>query len=582
MGKSFLKGLSTLLVVLVFLSMIGGCGKSGQKTDEKEVTTQKATETATVAETKTLETQKKEKVKFTVFHTQPALVPNSKPWGEDPVSRRVEEKTGVQLEVMRPMPGDDIVQKLNMLIAVNEIPDCIAGLRIGTGNIYQKLLDGKYIMPLDDLLKSNGTNIINFVPQQLWNFVKNEDDGKTYYIPDVFDRSYDKNYPGYSMMVRQDYYEILGSPKTETLDDYINMLRMVKTQNLKSKSGKQVIPLEVVNGWNAYLLRMRTLFGVRGINGTGEGISDSDNPRLAVAGEDTYAGPLMLTFDHPGDIEAVKFVNKLYREGLLNTSFLTQKPEQSQELIANGQVFQADGYAYWERAIDQGQVAAVKVEGDKARFIGIAAPKPPNVKEAKMVSGTIGGTSGVYFSSKCNKPERLMDYWDYMASKEGLLVSHFGIEGEHWDYDENGNVQYRDYMLKMRREQGNDIAFETHGMYKWPRFDTTDYAYDQIQPKNNTPQLNSIFEQGRKLFYDGMPLNGIVFSTSSAEGKTEISMTQLYTRIMPKVLVAKSEAECVSLYNDLANQIRKIEGAQRYIDACNEQHRKLVKKLQGN
>lgn len=51
-------------------------------------------------------------------------------------------------------------------------------------------------------------------------------------------------------------------------------------------------------------------------------------------------------------------------------------------------------------------------------------------------------------TTNCEEPELVMQMFDYFYSEEGVLLANFGVEGTTFEYDENGDPQLTDLILK--------------------------------------------------------------------------------------------------------------------------------------
>lgn len=63
----------------------------------------------------------------------------------------------------------------------------------------------------------------------------------------------------------------------------------------------------------------------------------------------------------------------------------------------------------------------------------------------KISGGT--GASGISVSAMTQYPNEAIAYMNWLYTEEGILVSNYGVEGEGFEYDENGKPQYTDVVL---------------------------------------------------------------------------------------------------------------------------------------
>ncbi len=54
-------------------------------------------------------------------------------------------------------------------------------------------------------------------------------------------------------------------------------------------------------------------------------------------------------------------------------------------------------------------------------------------------------------TTNCEHPEKAMQLLDYLNSEEGARLIYSGVEGVHWEYDENGVPQLTDSFIQMTK-----------------------------------------------------------------------------------------------------------------------------------
>lgn len=94
---------------------------------------------------------------------------------------------------------------------------------------------------------------------------------------------------------------------------------------------------------------------------------------------------------------------------------------------------------YEEDATDEGfKIAAiqdaVKEAGDQTHF-------------AQTNFGRVSSAAYVVISTACEYPEIAMQWMDYRYTQEGYLLANYGVEGETYEFDEDGQPQYLDLIV---------------------------------------------------------------------------------------------------------------------------------------
>ena len=219
-------------------------------------------------------------------------------------------------------------------------------------------------------------------------------------------------------MIRADWLADLGLEEPKTFDDLYNILNTFRTE--KGTAAPLVIAMptgvqsELVSGYNI-----------------AAGFYQVD-------GEVRYGGI------QPEFKEYLTMMNKWYSEGLVDELFLTNQYESLVDMspVLNGTC----GVWY----------------GTAAQAISymISSSADPNMRVTGVTGLTKDGSvahvgeSGSMFDSHlwsvttvCQDPEIICRYIDYVYSEDGILLANYGVEGETFEYDENGTPRLTDLVL---------------------------------------------------------------------------------------------------------------------------------------
>jgi putative aldouronate transport system substrate-binding protein len=140
---------------------------------------------------------------------------------EDKWVKELEKKTNVDLDI-RLIPHKDYEQKMIQMFATNDIPDVVQAGASTNGKELAGSVKAGIFLPLDDLLKQYGPNLLKAIPRASWEEVSM--DGKIYAIPEFL-----SNPSRRSTWVRADLMEKAGITKDpQTVDEYLDMLRAFK------------------------------------------------------------------------------------------------------------------------------------------------------------------------------------------------------------------------------------------------------------------------------------------------------------------------------------------------------------------
>ena len=88
--------------------------------------------------------------------------------------------------------------------------------------------------------------------------------------------------------------------------------------------------------------------------------------------------------------------------------------------------------------------------------------------EYRMTVPFKSGYAGWAIPSTTENPEEVFKFADFLASKEGKMLYLYGIEGEHYDLDEDGNPVPKKELVDLKEEDyaaANKLGFRGVGSY---------------------------------------------------------------------------------------------------------------------
>jgi putative aldouronate transport system substrate-binding protein len=383
-----------------------------------------------------------------VFATTENTDPNYSYKNKLPVWAELEKRTGMEIEFEVTPAGDfNSVMSVRMAAGVN-LPDIV---RLPAGNPLQYAVNG-LIIPLNDLIAQYGPNITTLFEQRPdVRKTLTAPDGKIYAVAAIVDARSHINFPTFG--VRKDWLEKLGLDEPVTINDWYNMLRAFKAQDLNGNGRADEIPL--------------TEEGNAG-SSVNANVSSNGLFRLATAwglhlylSEGWYTARDTVVYDwiDPRLKDYLTEMHKWYAEGLIDPEFATHNTEQyTAKTIGN--IAGADT-STMSMAFPQWNIR-MQTSYPGARWETVDPPLGPNgdrflIRETPIES--------VYFAitKDCKDPVAAFKWLDYMyASKEGqILMANFGIEGLTFDMVD-GKPQLNDTILKY--ERGSGLGMEIQGM----------------------------------------------------------------------------------------------------------------------
>ena len=427
-AKSILALLLALVLALGLLSSCGTAADSGQDTGKQEAEPAKedAAEPAKedggepAAEVETSD----DPITFKYFSADM----NNTNW-DTPVGRAITEATGVTLDCSYPVgsvgaAGDDIA----LMIASGEYPDMIYA-KGGESDLYAA---GAFIDMTNwngiNLIEEYGPNIKKMYGEELKKLEWGEGDHGIYQLSAYEVGAVPLTSPG-SCQLQYKVLEWNDWKYPTTIAEYEDIIRRYgDAHDWTCDDGSKMYGLTIsASDWHW----MITLGNPAGFIADAE----PDNGQWLVD-ED-----MNVIYKHTTEAEHDYFewLNRMYLEGILDPDFATQTDEDYLAKIANGQsIGILDSSWHYNNAcktcIADGRIGDTMCglpvtfyEGDKCPMM--------------MYQGLTVGV-GIGITVSCKDPVRAMKFLDYLCSDEGQVLYHWGVEGEQYFVDENGN-RYR-------------------------------------------------------------------------------------------------------------------------------------------
>ncbi len=332
-------------------------------------------------------------------------------WGNEPVTQRITDKTGVRIDFSA--PAGDGNEKASLMLVTGDYPDL---MWMDRGAVFQQYIQNDALYAIDVLAQKYGYDDFfgKSIPQVVADNMRSAD-GHIYGIPNWFDE--DGSWSSSATVnVRQDLHEILGRPALATIADLHAYLRAVKAGEFRTDAGK-VYPLGL--DWRLeWLPVIANLWG---------GKIDKSLKYL-----DEETGKIQFYLRSDAAYESLKWLNTLYHEGLIDPENFSYQLQQRDEAYNTGKFAVIFGYFFdlW----DPNRVLQSQKEG--MYYAAVDAPQGTPGVPALMDSYSVLGWNVAAITKNCKDPEAAMRFFDFYMSEEGQILSFFGIEGETWSMQE--------------------------------------------------------------------------------------------------------------------------------------------------
>ncbi|MFD1955344.1 extracellular solute-binding protein [Paenibacillus thailandensis] len=366
------------------------------------------------------------------------------------------DPNGIKLEYV-PVPRSEDVQKLNVMMASGEVPDII--FTYDENLVYNYAQQGG-LQELDQLLEEHGANLTAFLGEETLAYGVFE--GKQYAIP-----AKRVNVGKYATFIRQDWLDKLGLPAPQTTEEVYETLKAFKENNPGGVDS--VIPF-------GFSLTPSSYEPV--VWGLSEQISEEQRvTETHQLGSRDY--PTLL----PGHKDAVRFLNKLYHEGLMSLDFALDKDEKKlNQDIQTGKVgmFGADGLEPLQEVYGnlQTNVPGASLSAIDPFTNSTGQHYKPLYKPAGMY---------IIIPKESKHAAEAIRYLDWMAQPDVMLAMQNGEEGVHYKMEQGIPV-------RIDSEQTNKDLFNTGDMVIISN--GRDFGDEEL---NKTASLIALPEQYREL-----------------------------------------------------------------------------------
>lgn len=449
------KVVSLMLVSAMVAGMLAGCGSdSGSSKGGSSTETGSAAEASSSGETAD-DADDKSPITFEYFNADG----KNGNW-DNPVAKAITEATGVTLDVSYPVASQgDAKEDIALMIANDEYPDMIYAKGSAT-DLYQ----AGALIDMTDLIEKYGPNIKKMYGAEMEKLKWSQDD------PGIYQLSYagvnQKTLTtGGSCQIQWAALKENDYKYPKTLDEYEKMIKSYLAAHPKTEDGLDMIGITMsASDWHW----MITLGNPAGL------IADAspDNGQWII--DDEYN----VHYKHVTDEEKeyFKWLCRMYNEGILDPNFATQTDDDYIAKVASGRVV-AITDAEWHYS----QCEATLVSDGKVdqTYVGLPVTlREDQVEKALLYQGTTVGW-GIGITKSCEDPVRAIKFLDYLCSDEGQILYHWGIEGENYFLDDDGQP-YRTDEEVAKAQSDPDYAKNTgiDNYTGFPIYGTGSYSED--------------------------------------------------------------------------------------------------------
>jgi len=564
--------LAVSLVVVLLAALASGCG--GQGASDETPATQEPTSGGipTVAE------DAQNPIDFSMFISTDDPLD-----GNTPIMQEIAKRTGVSLDIQTAAGMSS--EKLSVMLASKDYTDVILMPR---DTLFYQYLDSGGLVDLKPLLQTYASNVYDILnlPQNgsLIDRFSNQDGQLLYLTQDLeviregeqpTENLEDSNYVEEVLPWHRVLYtlypaiqEVYGS-KIGNMDELYAALKAYKQAypdknhypiTMSSTSGGSMIWAALsMNGYKVLS------FGVYdGVYATKDG--------------QTYE----YVFKAPELLDFFKYMNKFYKEGLMDPEGPIQTDDQMQEKMNSGNVFAMMGSFIPIYDANANLIAADETKDD------IYIPQKllaSGVENQWQYNYAYTGNNALVVTNKCEDPARFARFLSWLYTDEGIVLSTWGEEGVEYIVEDgirdvtpeiNETIQSDpDYYLK----RGLGIPYY---IIDWPAYTsdgqraTLEYAPFYLSGEGKDPRDVSVtdspfnwHEDWGGTFWKDYDEVDIYADAQSSESQALAKAQALVDDAVSRMILADSTEELEQIYYDTLNQM-EANGISQWEEMINE------------
>ena len=466
------------------------------------------------------------------------------PWGENAVSQKITEETGVNINFITPIGNE--TEKLNALIASDSLPDLIT-LGYWEPQVNQ-MIEENMVYALNELADDYDAYFWQVTDADVVNWYT-MDDGNIYGYPcstvtPKQVKEHDDIISNQTFLVRKDIYEAIGSPDMTTPEGFKAAVEKA-AEMFPEVNGEKLIPV----GSHVFDNQGNVSFDKYLMN------------FLAVPWEKD--GKYYDRYTDPEYVIWLKMFRELGEEGLLANDIFVDTRIQMEEKLAKGRYF-CMLYQYSDTISQQ---KALYENDPDSIYMAVEGPRNSNGDDPTLPTNNMNGWTLTLISKNCKYPERAIAFMDYMMSEHGQKLISLGVEDEMYT-KEDGKAVLRPEVKKLLNEDRS--AYNA----KYGADDAYWMLQNEVMQLDWMPKTEAPLAQMKEWTYPYTKYLGqydVTLDADSDAGIANNNITKLWSETLPQLLLAESDEKFDAIMESYKKQ-RKALG----YDLVMEEKNKLV------
>ena len=444
------------------------------------------------------------------------------PWGENAVSKAIEEETGVHINFISPQGNE--AEKFNALISSDTLPDLIT---LGWWeNQVDEMISRDMVYSLNELADQYDMYFWKVVDPTVCSWYEKED-GNLYCYPNscYTPEDYEKNNnisSNQTFLVRKDIYEAIGSPDMTTTEGFQQAVEDATTA-FPEVDGYPLIPVGA------------HVFSETGCNSFDKYLQNF----LAIPYE--VDGKAYDRFSDPEYRRWLGMFRELGAAGYLKEDIFIDQRTQMEEKIARGQYF----CMLYQRTDMEAQQKVLYANNPDSIYIAVDGPKNSNGADPVLPGTGINGWTITLISKNCERPDRAIEFLSYLISEHGQQMVYLGVEGLTYDMV-NGKPLTRPEVKELLNTDRNsyDQLYGADDAY-WMLQDNV----MQLQWSEGLEPPMGQLEEWTYPYSHYLGQYEVDYDINSEAGNIARKVEKLWSQVLPKLLLASTQEEFDALYD---------------------------------
>lgn len=573
-GFSWVRAINFLLTGILILSLLG-CGTSDDKASGEET---KEGNAATV--------QKEEERELPLYKVQilgwtPTKIVMS---DETEIGKIIKDKFNIVFEFI-PYSGD-YRAKTSIMLASGDYPEM---LRLEGNDSVLKYVQAGALINLEEYVRDSKFFKDRYKEQLPFIRLASGKDEIYHWQIDV-PQNMEVWAEFNDIYVRSDALEKQGWPDLVTEIDYLNFLKQAK-KDFPTTGGMDTLGMVApfAEPWGMESI-VNALYekGGAALNAAG----------MRMVTWNGLENRFMDRFTYEYSIDSYRFLNSLYREGLLDKECFTDFGPQVQEKLNKGLPLAGWYFMGYKDPANQSLIKAGHPERQYVRLL-LRSSKMVERNEKRLARVEINRTfDNIAITKNAAEPERLFELVDWAASEEGQILLQSGIENKHYTIKDGKRVPTQELMNGIM----NSEYTHSEGLYILGFLGRTmtlaedGIAYDFIRDPNYRDQLY-LTDREREAYknlgwshslegflktsteYKVGLSNGIVVDPNSELGALHKKAMETVVRYGTKLIMAKNDADFEKILQEATTAYNKLH-PERIVDEANRMYKEQMEKIE--